>query len=505
MTNLSAFHSYLKSAGLDTKPHQVEGVKWCLSNELNGHSVRSDGGVVRGGLIADEMGLGKTIQIIGVMLCNFKRNTLIVVPRAILEQWSNVFRTTTGHRPLIYHGAEKNEVTCSMLRTSPVVITTYGMVATRNTGLSLLHKIKWHRVVFDEAHHIRNYDTKVHRGSVKLKAKIRWLITGTPIQNSKKDFYSLCAAIGIPNEFYLNQSNLETIVQKFVLKRSKKSIGLKLPPLCSVTTKVDWKDDAERQFAADVHSMLSFSGINGNKSFGNTATLMCGEFPLVTLLRARQMCVYPSMLRSKLKDMVVAGNIEETTTLHDVFTSSSKIDSVVEKVLQRKNNNRSKLIFCHYRDEIDVIKMRLVRGGMHVETFDGRTPQCERNEIITNKCDVLILQIQTGCEGLNLQHFSEVYFVSPHWNPAVEDQAVARCHRIGQTRPVDVFRFQMVGFGSKDDAESNNCNDEGICNDDGICNEDDDCETFTIDAYAGEVQESKRTLREMLETTDIKD
>ena len=492
MTNLCTFHSYLKSAGLDTKPHQVEGVEWCLSNELNGHSVRSDGGVVRGGLIADEMGLGKTIQIIGVMLCNFKRNTLIVVPRAILEQWSNVFRTTTGHRPLIYHGAEKKGVTRSMLRTSPVVITTYGMVASRNTGLSLLHKIKWHRVVFDEAHHIRNYDTKAHRGSLKLQAKIRWLITGTPIQNSKKDFYSLCAAMGIPNEFYVNPSNLETIVQKFILKRSKNGVGLKLPPLRSVTTKVDWKDEAEMRFAADVHSMLSFSGINGNnrnKSFGNTASLMCGDLPLVTLLRARQMCVYPPMLRGKLKDMVVAGDIEETTTLHDVFTSSSKIDSVVEKVLQRKNNSRSKLIFCHYRDEIDVIKSRLVRGGVHVETFDGRTPQCERNEIITNKCDVLILQIQTGCEGLNLQHFSEVYFVSPHWNPAVEDQAVARCHRIGQSQPVDVFRFQMVGFGSK--ADDN-------------CDADDNCETFTIDAYAEEVQESKRTLREILEISDIK-
>ena len=86
--------------------------------------------------------------------------------------------------------------------------------------------------------------------------------------------------------------------------------------------------------------------------------------------------------------------------------------------------------------------------GLDVKTFDGRTSHNQRNEILENACDVLILQIQTGCEGLNLQQFSEVYFVSPHWNPAVEDQAIARCHRIGQQSQVDVFRFTMDNFGS---------------------------------------------------------
>ena len=81
-------------------------------------------------------------------------------------------------------------------------------------------------------------------------------------------------------------------------------------------------------------------------------------------------------------------------------------------------------------------------GGMNVKTFDGRVPASQRNEILTGNCDCLILQIKTGCEGLNLQQFSEIYFVSPHWNPAVEDQAVARCHRMGQESNVEVFRFR---------------------------------------------------------------
>ena len=111
---------------------------------------------------------------------------------------------------------------------------------------------------------------------------------------------------------------------------------------------------------------------------------------------------------------------------------------------------------------------------MSVETFDGRTSESERNSILTRKCDVLILQIQTGCEGLNLQHFSEIYFVSPHWNPAVEDQAVARCHRIGQTEEIDVFRFNMCGF-------------------------DDDDETRTLDEYSAAVQDVKRGIMTMIE------
>ena len=129
--------------------------------------------------------------------------------------------------------------------------------------------------------------------------------------------------------------------------------------------------------------------------------------------------------------------------------SCSKIDGVMQILINRKDNQRSKLVFCHFRGEIDMICQRCKDAGMEVANFDGRTPKDERERLLQSSCDVLVLQIQTGCEGLNLQQFKEVYFVSPSWNPAVEDQAVARSHRIGQTEPVDVFRFVMEGFDSK--------------------------------------------------------
>lgn len=121
------------------------------------------------------------------------------------------------------------------------------------------------------------------------------------------------------------------------------------------------------------------------------------------------------------------------------------MDAVVQTLLQRKGNGNGKLVFCHFRAEIDVLCERLKAASLaNVEFFDGRTSQANRIRLLSGQFEVLILQIQTGCEGLNLQkHFSEVYFISPNWNPAVEEQAVARCHRIGQTKEVQVFRFEM--------------------------------------------------------------
>ena len=108
-----------------------------------------------------------------------------------------------------------------------------------------------------------------------------------------------------------------------------------------------------------------------------------------------------------------------------------------------------KIVFCHFRQEIDELMARLDAEGVRCVAIDGRTSQAQKETILQGTdAEVLVLQIQTCCEGLNLQEYSQVYFVSPHWNPAVEDQAIARCHRIGQKSPVDVFRFTMDNFGS---------------------------------------------------------
>ena len=124
--------------------------------------------------------------------------------------------------------------------------------------------------------------------------------------------------------------------------------------------------------------------------------------------------------------------------------TSAKLKSVISKIEENKDNGKAKLVFCHFRQEIDDLE-RALEKDFTVEKIDGRTSKKERNSILTIRDpDVLLIQIKTGCEGLNLQQYSEIYFTSPHWNPAVEDQAVCRAHRMGQKDDVRVYKFIQI-------------------------------------------------------------
>jgi SNF2 family DNA or RNA helicase len=163
------------------------------------------------------------------------------------------------------------------------------------------------------------------------------------------------------------------------------------------------------------------------------------EKKLPLLVKARQSCIMTSMV----KDANITTN------------DSSKLSKLIETIIASPQDKK-KLIFCHYRAEIDEIFKLLSAQNYKTAFIDGRTKNNERLSILNNteNIDILILQIQTGCEGLNLQMFSEVYFVSPHWNPSIEEQAIARCHRIGQTQEVNVYRFIMGAHEPKQKSQS---------------------------------------------------
>ena len=470
-THMERFTWFITKSKSDPKPYQYSGVQWLVRNETRPDPPMNR----RGGFLADEMGLGKTIMMIGVFISNLLPRTLIVLPTVLLPQWESEIYRTTGHRVVVYHGAAKKNIDLEQLNRALIVLTTYNTIAVgEKKEPCLLHQVSWNRIVFDEAHHLRNKNSRWF-GARLLKASIRWLISGTPIQNKRRDFYNLCSALLLPASYYANKENLQDVVKNFVLRRTKKEVGISIPDIKQMTRTVKWGNVSERKLSEDIHSALRVSPAK-----------------LLLLMRARQSCIYPAMLTKKIVPMVKNSVLPPNNDYLKAVTSSSKMDSVVRVLLERKSNGNGKLVFCHFREEIDVLIKRLQDAGFNnVAFFDGRVGQAKRIRTLAGHFEVLVLQIQTGCEGLNLQKdFSEVYFISPDWNPAVEEQAVARCHRIGQTKEVQVFRFEMTRFSPEEKKESEDSEEEKETID-AVSSE-------TLDQYISKTQDSKREIREKI-------
>jgi len=488
-TQKQRFSIWLQWAGLKEKPHQVSGFEWCKSCEMADEH--------RGGILADEMGLGKTIVMIGNIFCNPVRRTLIVLPNSLMGQWDScitqymlkvTYRWLMTKEYCIYHGANKPSL--EDLVKKRIVITTYGTLAARK---DILKEIEWDRIVYDEAHHLRETKTKIFAAALTLKTRINWFMTGTPIQNRKGDLYALCILLGFKGPEYRSREGLATILATRMLRRTKQSIGLRLPAVKIYQKRVPWKGEEEEALSAAIHAMTHFG--SGGGQLGRPL----GIQTLAAFIRSRQMCVCPKTIQESLEKEGTRNFLEGLDPLWDKITSS-KIDHVVGKLLSRGGNGRRKLVFCHYRREIDEIAQRLRDKNIAVGVIDGRTSKKDRKDLLCPlitkdlwntllpafhttcgipiyakvtdylKPEVLVVQIQTAAEGLNMQDFCEVYFTSPHWNPALEDQAIARCHRIGQKRPVKVFRFIMQSFGESED------------------------DMKTLDEYCSWVQEQKRDI-----------
>ena len=540
------FQRLLDNGGLTFHQYQYEGVLWCLTREL-GQSNNEIYGEIYGGIVADEMGLGKTIQMIGLMYVNFVNKTLIVVPPILMEQWFKEIYRISGHKAFIYHGKNKQKLDLALVSdknknkniisefvNAHIVITSYNTIAisknnknknkndkknekNNNENACKLLKIKWDRVIFDEAHHLRNKNTTRFLGSINIRAKYRWLLSGTPIQNKKSDFVHLCYILS--PKFYINQkksnrdtdtdtdtlkdsdsdNNKENIItmiqQNHVLKRTKKMVGLEIADLNCSELLVEWKSEDEKQFAQEIHSLIKVSGVSEKhltcfakqigQGFGFVKSSM-----LMAVLRAKQSCIMPELMKKTVEWLVGSNKINKkylnvlnnnnNNNNNNTDFASSKLEKVINIILERKDNKRGKIVFCQFRGEMNYLFDKMIEHGLSSMIIDGRCNGKKRLIQLEKSVDVLILQIQTGCEGLNLQEFySEVYFVSPHWNPSVEDQAVARCHRMGQKQVVEVFKFIMNGFDNDFDNDSDNDNKK----------------TISLEKHILNIQEFKRGLR----------
>ena len=508
-------NTWMKLFKLQKRDYQTKAINWCLAKEQGVHTTFDEKGTITGslvptkkcGLVADEMGLGKTIVMLGTWVGNFKQNTLIVLPSALLHQWAKLIKKFLGFEPLVFHGY-KSKMPVEQIKKHHIVITTYGMISPRPRNKkrtkrapkqpwkSPLWEIVWDRIIYDEAHHLRNAMSNKHQGAAKMRSDIKWFITGTPIQNSNKDLISLCKLMGIYDEMLKNPKQIVNILRKYTLMRSKKQVGLKMDPVQNITINIDTFDSPEEtRLINDIHSMLAFTNVTVENVDAAIAYLK-GDSPLPLLVRSRQVCVAPTILSRHLKKMVSLGEIPEDLNWSPCKTNT-KLRIISEKAKEVRKDGRI-LIFCHYVHEMTVLKKLLNNKGLTVKMMNGKTSLKERkfiglpcikdsdwDKIFTKskywdhqttlknlimpmlEPDVLLVQIQSCCEGLNLQQFNNVFFTSPHWNPAVEDQAICRAHRLGQTKQVKVFKFIIK------------CRDTDI-------------PTISLDQYCNNVQEKKR-------------
>lgn len=450
---LLRYTEFCKKNNIMIKSHQIEGVIWCLQHELalseEGEEKR------RGGVLADEMGMGKTIQMIGVFMLNPVKKTLLIVPPILVTQWSAEIRKFTGHVATIYYGKDRKKIDLLDPKVM-VVITSYETVL---RDISSFKEVAWNRVVCDEAHHLRNPKTLIYAAvrevlsSNDSKTNL-WLITGTPIHHSPKDLYSLYFLFGyslaeLSRE--KEEKGLTILRSRFLQRRHQET---DLPKKTEHTIMIEWTEGQERGLAKDIHQTIPFLGFSSLDPLEISESSFWEKKKrplLVSMIRAKQTCILPKMTEKAYLDSPKREDEDEDEEQTIPFlatfdqSTTTKLQEILRLLNSRRENRNGKVIFCHYQLEMAYLLEKL--GGddkWWVGTWQDYKKITMDNRSILGASPILILQIQSGCEGLNLQaHFSEVYFVSPDWNPTLEEQAVARCWRIGQKKPVEVFRFSM--------------------------------------------------------------
>ena len=475
---MNKFKTFVSRNKLLLKPFQTECFEWCYDKEeqpsdMSEAQEQQKQVVKKGGILALEMGLGKTIIMLGLVKCNIKAQTLIVLPRSLLDQWEQSIIKFCGCKPLVYHGSRgKNmKMTLAQIKSaSQIVVTTYGQMSfpsekqmRKGRRLSPLHEIVWNRVICDEAHHVSHKKTNEFKGIKALRSEIYWLVTGTPIQNNEKELYNMYSLFGLSGSatHYNAGTNYLDTAKQMVFYSTKAGVGLALPPLHEHVEYVPWQNDSEKEFAWHIHSLLTFCNVP-QKPIAAQIEQDCenvNALRMKYLARAQQVCVYPPMLNkviSHFEELMYEFQGEQGAD-HPLYSnmdttllqcSQSKIDAVLKTLMERKQNGCGKIVFCRYYAEIDALAQQLEQldPTLRVAKFDGRVKNSKRDSLLGTPVDILLAQIKMCREGLNLQdHYSEVYFPSPDFNPATEQQAIARCWRMGQKKEVHVFRFLLGG------------------------------------------------------------
>jgi superfamily II DNA or RNA helicase len=378
-----------------------------------------------GAVLADDMGLGKTLQTI----CALRGRTLVVCPKSVVYGWAEeIARFAPGIRTVAYEGARRE-----IDRTADVTITTYAVL---RLDADQLAAEDWDIVVLDEAQAIKNSSSQTARAAFALRGKFRVALSGTPVENRLEELWSvmhfanpglLGGRSAFQERYVLPITNgrgdaaerLRAKIRPFVLRRMKREVVPELPPRTDSVVHVEL-DEAERA-VYDAVRAATRKDVVERLAKGQGALVV-----LEALLRLRQAACHSAL---------VPGQQAET---------SSKVERLLEALSEAAADGHKALVFSQWTKLLDLIEPHLDAAGIRYTRLDGSTT--DRGSVVAGfqadgGPEVMLVSLKAGGTGLNLTAADHVFLVDPWWNPAVEEQAADRAHRIGQDRPVMVYRM----------------------------------------------------------------
>ena len=379
-----------------------------------------------GGILADEMGLGKTIQTIAFLLSNKDKKNIVITPTALIYNWKNELEkfAPTLKVGLLHAAKSEREKILDNIDNYDVILTTY---TTYKNDIDKYKNINFDYCIIDEAQNIKNPDAIITKAIKNVNAKVKFALTGTPIENNLMELWSIFDFI-MPGYLYnkskfksifvnndKNIIELKNLIKPFILRRTKKEVITELPDKIEQKIIIDLEKEHKRAYKGYVN--LITRKIKENNQDNITV------FSYLTKLR--QLCLSPELMVKNYQ-----GKNSKLDVLINIINDSSD-----EKIL----------VFSQFTKVLEVIGKRLNEENISYSYLDGKTSAKDRVKLVeefnTNNNKVFLISLKAGGTGLNLTSANIVVHFDPWWNPAVEDQASDRAHRIGQKNVVNVIKL----------------------------------------------------------------
>ncbi len=389
-----------------------------------------------GGCLADDMGLGKTLQSLAIILKHAADGpSLVVAPTSVSTNWQTEVHRFTPTLNIVTLPTKDRDKAIAKLGRFDLLITTYTLLQQET---NLLANVKWQTIILDEAQAIKNSATKRSRAAMALQARFKLITTGTPIENHLGELWNLfhfinpglLGSIGtfnerfaIPIERYHDREarlKLKKLIRPFILRRIKSQVLDELPPRTEITLDVEMNNEEIHFYEALRQNALELLE-NSKERKGRHLQI------LTEIMKLRQACCNPRLIDPSLE--IPSAKLE-------VFAS------VVEELI---GGRHKALVFSQFIGHLKIIREYLDSKNITYQYLDGSTGAKQRQQRIeafqSGEGDLFLISLKAGGLGLNLTAADYVIHMDPWWNPAIEDQASDRAHRIGQTRPVTIYRL----------------------------------------------------------------